>query len=161
MAPSDRGAARQLTRRERLALRLEQTLDRRLGPLGVFVYRRTRGGITRPWKVEALVLTTQGRRTGRPRTVVLRYFPDGDAMILAAANDGAATNPGWYHNLRACSRARVEVMGRALDVEAQELAADEGAAWWARIVAIQPEYERFRLATPRRIPIVRLVPVSS
>jgi hypothetical protein len=48
---------------------------------------------------------------GRQRTVVLRYFPDGASMLLAAANDGGASHPGWYLNLTAEPDARVEVGG--------------------------------------------------
>jgi len=149
-----------LSRLERLVLTLERGLDRWLSPLGVWVMRRTRGGITGPWHVEALVLTTRGRRSGRHRTVVLRFFPDGDSMVVVAANDGGRTDPGWFHNLRAEPRARVEVDGRAMAVQAQVLPDVEAAAWWERIVRIQPTYDRFRRATSRPFPVVRLTPVD-
>ena len=153
-------AATHLSRKERVGLFLHRGLDKWLSPLGVLVYRRTRGGISRPWHVDALLLTTHGRRSGRQRTVVLQFFADGDAMIVAAANDGGAANPGWYLNLRANSAARVEVMGREIAVEAEELPADEAAAWWQRILSRDPTYERYARATSRRIPILRLVPAS-
>jgi deazaflavin-dependent oxidoreductase (nitroreductase family) len=79
-------------------------------------------------------------------------------MILAAANDGGATHPGWYHNLTAEPMARVEVHGRMIHVRAEELPSEEAAAWWQRIVRIQPNYERFARATSRTIPIIRLTP---
>lgn len=151
---------RRLSRSERLVLFIERSLDRWLSPLGVWVFRRTKGAIARPWKVDALVLTTRGRRSGRERTVVLRYFPDGEAMILAAANDGGATHPGWYHNLVAEPTARVEIEGRTIRVRTEELPPEEAAEWWQQIVRIQPNYERFRRATTRRIPIIRLTPIQ-
>ena len=80
----------------------------------------------RLWGVDAPILTTRGRRTGRERTLVLRYMPDDDAMIVA--------------------------------VRAEELPPVEAAAAWRRIVEIQPSYERFRRATDRTIPILRLLP---
>jgi deazaflavin-dependent oxidoreductase (nitroreductase family) len=135
-------------------------MDKRLNPLGRWLYRRTKGGITRPWKVDALLLTTRGRRSGRERTVVLQFFRDGDAMIVAAANDGGTSHPGWYFNLAADPAARVEVMGRAIAVRAEELSPDEAAAWWQRILERAPTYERYTRATTRRIPIVRLVAVQ-
>jgi len=122
------------------------------------VFRRTKGGITERWHVDALVLTTTGRRSGKPRTTVLRYFPDGDAMIVAAANDGGPRDPAWYHNLVACPDARVEIMGRSVEVLAEVLPPDSADAWWERIVAISPEYDRFRRARSRAIPILRLMP---
>jgi F420H(2)-dependent quinone reductase len=89
---------------------------------------------------------------------VLQYFPDGEAMILAAANDGGPSHPGWYFNLMADPAARVEVMGRLILVHADELPAGEAAAWWERILRRAPTYEQYTRATRRAIPIVRLVP---
>jgi deazaflavin-dependent oxidoreductase (nitroreductase family) len=160
-SPGDASPARRLARRERVGLFLGRGLDKRLNPLGVWVLRRTKGGITRPWKVDALLLTTRGRRSGRERTVVLQFFPDGEAMVVAAANDGGASDPGWYFNLKADPTARVEVMGRTIAVRAAELPADEAAAWWQRILHRDPNYERYARATSRTIPIVRLIPVPA
>ena len=154
-------AARGISGKERIALTVHRGLDRYLSPLGVWVYRRTRGGITRPWKVDALLLTTRGRRSRRERTVVLQYFRDGEAMVLAAANDGGASHPGWYYNLGSEPAARAEVMGRTIAVRAEELPPDEAAAFWPRVLARDPSYERYRRATTRSIPLVRLVPVES
>jgi len=153
-------ATRHISRKERVGLFLHRGLDRRLSRLGVWVMRRTRGGITRTFKVDALLLTTRGRRSGRQRTVVLQYFPDGEAMVLAAANDGGESHPGWYHNLKADPAASVEVMGRKIAVRAEELSADEAAEWWQRILLRDPTYERYARATARTIPIIRLVPTS-
>lgn len=158
-SPANGRPARRISGKERVGLFLHRGLDRRLSPLGVWVYRRTKGGITRPWKVDALLLTTRGRRSGRERTVILQFFPDGEAMVVAAANDGGASHPGWYFNLTAESTARVEVMGRTVAVRAEELPADQAAAWWERILRRDPSYERYARATSRTIPIVRLVPV--
>jgi deazaflavin-dependent oxidoreductase (nitroreductase family) len=156
------GAGRGISRRERVGLFLHRGLDKWLTPLGVWVFRRTKGAIARPWKVDALLLTTRGRRSGRERTVVLQFFPDGDAMIVAAANDGGTSHPGWYFNLVAEPAARVEVMGRAIAVRAAELPADEAAAWWERILQRDPSYERYaRAAAGRTIPVLRLVPLPA
>lgn len=149
-----------LSAAERLALRIHRLLDRWLNPLGVWVYRRTKGGIARPWQVDALLLTTRGRRSGRERTVVLQFFPDGDAMVVTATNDGADTAPAWYLNLRADPRARVEVDGRSRPVRAVELPASEATAWWSRIVERSPSYARYRRATSRPFPVLRLVPTQ-
>jgi F420H(2)-dependent quinone reductase len=152
--------ARGLSRKEHVGLFLHRGLDRWLSPLGAWVYRRTKGEITRPWKVDALLLTTRGRRSGRERTVVLQFFPDDRAMIVAAANDGGASDPGWYFNLAADPVGRVEVMGRTIPVRATELPPDEAAEWWGRILRRDPSYERYARATSRSIPILRLVPAG-
>jgi deazaflavin-dependent oxidoreductase (nitroreductase family) len=158
--------ARPLSRRERIALFLHRELDHRLTPLGVAVFRRTKGGIAKPWKVDALLLTTRGRRTGKERTVVLQWFRDrdgdgdGEAMVVVAANDGGERDPAWYRNLAAEPRARVEVAGRRIQVRAEILDPDAALAWWPRILERSPEYERYRRATDRPFPVVRLAPVG-
>jgi len=156
--PAVRQPARPLSFRERVGLAVGRGLDRRLTPLGVWLYRRTRGGIARPWKVDVLLITTRGRRSGLERTVVLQFFPDGETMVVAAANDGGESHPGWYLNLVADPAARVEVAGRTTAVRAEELPADEAADWWLRILRRAPNYEQYARATTRTIPIVRLVP---
>ena len=154
------GARLGVSRKERVGLLIHRLLDKWLSPLGVGVMRRTKGRIADRFKVDAFVLTTVGRRSGRGRSVVLQFFPDGDSFIVAAANDGSASHPAWYLNLKARPVARVEVNGRRVDVRAQELASDEATEWWARILERSPEYERYARATVRTIPILRLVPAE-
>ena len=147
-----------LSRRERVGLVVHRSLDKWLTPFGVWIFRRTKGGVAKPWNVDALLLTTRGRRSGRERTVVLQYFHDDEAMIVTAANDGGAAHPAWYLNLVAEPEAQVEIQGRRMPVHALELSEDEAASWWPRIVERDPSYARYRRATDRRFPILRLVP---
>jgi deazaflavin-dependent oxidoreductase (nitroreductase family) len=160
-APTSGAAERSLSRGERLKLAVHRWLDKHLGPLGVWVMRRSKGRVTRAWNVNALVLTTLGRKSGHKRSVVLQYFPDAEDMIVVAANDGGARHPGWYFNLSASPDAVVEVNGRRVRVHASELEFDEAAEWWRRILAVAPDYERYRRATSRPFPILRLLPTRS
>jgi F420H(2)-dependent quinone reductase len=148
-----------LSRKERIGLFLEHELDKRLGGMFVGLYRLTRGRIARLWKVDVLLLTTRGRRSGLERTVMLQFFPHGANMVVVAANTGWPSHPGWFHNLKAAPTARVEVMDRTLQVQAEELPADEAAALWPRILRRAPGYARYRKATDRTIPLVRLAPL--
>jgi deazaflavin-dependent oxidoreductase (nitroreductase family) len=149
-----------LSRRERLVLFIHRELDHRLSPFGVWLMRRTKGSITARFKVDALVLTTTGRRSGKARDVVLQSFPDGDAWIVVATNDGGPTHPAWYLNLVAGGPARVEAGGRKFDVSVTELAGDEADRWWHTILARSPDYERYTLLAKRRFPIIRLTPAG-
>lgn len=161
--------AKQLSRAERIGLVLHRGLDKRLTPLGIWITRRTNGAVgdsriarvlCSPRHVDVLLLTTRGRRSGRERTVVLQYFPDGDAMVVTAANDGGTSHPGWFFNLQGDPSARVEVQGRTIPVRAEEVPAGAAAEWWTQIVRRDPNYERYARATSRTFPIVRLVPTS-
>lgn len=154
------GSTDRLSRGERVGLRLHRLLDRWLNPVGVWAMRRTDGGLAKRWDVDALLLTTRGRRSGRDRTVVLQFFRDEDAMVVAAANDGGDAYPAWYLNLKAEPEARIEVNGRRSSVRAEELPTEQATVWWSRIVERDPSYARYRRATSRPFPILRLAPTS-
>lgn len=141
-------------------LSVHRSLDRWLSPVAVSAVRRSHGVIARPWRVDVLVLTTKGRRSGRPRSVVLQFWPDGDAMVVVAAN-GGATHPAWYHNLIADPRAQVEVRGRQLAVHAETVTGEHAADLWRRVIDRAPGYAAYAQATTPAIPVVRLVAASA
>jgi deazaflavin-dependent oxidoreductase (nitroreductase family) len=145
---------------ERFLTRLEHLFDTRSERLSIWLVRKTRGAAA--WRLyhrRVLVLTTRGRRTGRVRTVVVQWFPDGDDFIVVAANSGMPSPPGWYFNLMATHRAAVEVGGKKLEITAQELSAEEAASFWPRVLEAAPDYARYRSRTHRRIALVRLSPI--
>jgi deazaflavin-dependent oxidoreductase (nitroreductase family) len=73
----------------------------------VGLYRLTGGRIAR--KVDVLILTTRGRRTGKTRTVLLQFFRNGANMVIVAANSGRSSHPGWFYNLKATPTVRVQM----------------------------------------------------
>jgi deazaflavin-dependent oxidoreductase (nitroreductase family) len=81
-------------------------------------------------------------------------------MVVVAANSGLPSPPGWYFNLTADPFARVEVGDRTLQARAEELSAEEAAAFWPHVLQVAPDYARYPRRTSRRIPMVRLVPVE-
>lgn len=143
------------------AARLENAVDRHSVRLGAWLLRRTHGRIVRLWRRRALVLTTRGRRSGLPRTVVVQYFPDGQDLVVVAANSGMPSDPAWYLNLTADPRATVEVDGRTRQVRAVPMTPEEAAAWWPHVLDAAPDYARYPKRTDRRLPLVRLVPDPS
>lgn len=65
-----------------------------LNTLIVSLYRLTGGVIGgRIGRNPTLLLTTVGRRSGRPHTVPLTYFQDGDRLALVASNAGSDRHP--------------------------------------------------------------------
>ena len=89
----------------------------------------------------------------------MRVEHDG-VYAMVASQGGAPKHPTWYFNLTADPRARVEVAGRTLQVRAEELAVDEAAAFWPRVLQKAPDYAKYPRRTSRRIPLIRLVPVT-
>ncbi|KUL23571.1 nitroreductase/quinone reductase family protein [Actinoplanes awajinensis] len=144
------------TRREAFLTRLEHEVDTRSAGLAAWLLRRTRGRIGNLWHRRVLVLTTRGRRSGRPRTVPLQFFPDGDDLVVVAANSGLDVAPAWFLNLMAEPHASVEVAGRTLAVRAAPLTPEETVAFWPRVLDTAPDYARYLRRTERRIPMMWL-----
>lgn len=149
-----------LSRRERIARFLEHTLDKRLGHFGIGLYRLTGGRIARLYGKDVLILTTRGRKSGQERTVLLQFFRDGAQIVVVAANSGLPAHPGWFYNLKATPMAQIQVMDHVLQIRAEELPADEVAAFWPRILQRSPDYARYLKCKSRTIPLMRLVPVE-
>ncbi len=55
----------------------------------------------RPGKWGALRLTTTGRRSGEPRSVIVGYYEDGSDLVTMAMNGWGAAEPAWWLNLQA------------------------------------------------------------
>jgi deazaflavin-dependent oxidoreductase (nitroreductase family) len=102
-------------------------------------------------------LRTVGARSGEPRPVRLLGVPDGDGVVVIAANFGRTRHPAWYHNLRARPAVEVVVGDVRRSLVARELFGTEREAEFARAVAMNPGWRRFRdRAGPRDIPVLRL-----
>jgi deazaflavin-dependent oxidoreductase (nitroreductase family) len=145
---------------ERIKTRVEHEADKRFFVIGAWLYRRTNGRIVRLRHRRALILTASGRRSGLPRSVLLQFFPDGHDMVVVTANSGLPTHPEWYFNPKAHPHARVEVEGTSMQVRAEELSAEDAAAFWPRVLEIAPDYAKYPKRTDRVIPLIRLVPVD-
>jgi deazaflavin-dependent oxidoreductase (nitroreductase family) len=75
----------------------------------VWVYRRRGGKIAgRLFGAPLLLLTTTGRRSGKPWTVPLMYQTDSDRWVIMASNGGSDRHPAWWLNLRAHPEATIQ-----------------------------------------------------
>jgi deazaflavin-dependent oxidoreductase (nitroreductase family) len=127
-----------------------------------WTYRATGGRIGgRLLGFSFLLLTTTGRRTGRPHTVGLTNFPYGTGYAVIGSNGGAPNHPDWILNLRADPQAVVQVRNQHAAVRAREATEEERQALWARATGAYPGYEAYRRRTRRTIPIMVLEPGSS
>jgi deazaflavin-dependent oxidoreductase (nitroreductase family) len=144
---------------ESMKTRIEHELDARSVAFGVWLYRRTAGRITRLWHRRAIVLTTTGRRSGLPRTVLVQVFQDGSDLFVVAANSGLPRPPGWYFNLVAEPHVVGELDGHRLSLRAELLSETEAADRWHRLVlTVAPDYDKYARRSGRIPPIFRLLP---
>jgi len=105
-----------------------------------------------------LLLTTTGRRSGRPRTVALLYMPDGDRHVVVGSNGGRAEPPAWLLNIRAQPEVEVRVGRRRFHALAEIL---EGAAReeiWPRLKEHYRGWDHYQTLTDRTIHPVVLAP---
>lgn len=120
-------------------------------------YRLTRGGLGRRLADHPiLLLTTTGRRTGRPHTVPLLYLQEGSDLVVIASFGGHERHPAWYLNLQSEPRAVVQVDGERFSVAARDAAPEERARLWDRAVAEYAGYAEYQRRTERLIPVVVL-----
>ena len=63
------------------------------------------------------LLTTTGRRSGKPRTTPVMPFPHEDGMVIVASNGGSDRAPSWYGNLTAHPQVHVQTGGQVRTVQ--------------------------------------------
>jgi deazaflavin-dependent oxidoreductase (nitroreductase family) len=86
----------------------------------------------------AVILTTTGAKSGKPRTVALLGIPHPDGVAVVATNYGVAKHPAWYHNLKANPAATVTIEGDTWDATARLATPGERDEIWAKGVEIFP-----------------------
>lgn len=121
------------------------------------LYRATGGRLGRRLaRNDMLLLTTRGRRTGRPHTVPLLYLREGQELVVIASYGGHPRHPDWYENLLADPRAAVQAGPRRFEVTARTTEGEERRRLWARAVAAWDGYAGYQGKTDRVIPVVLL-----
>lgn len=107
-----------------------------------------------------LELTTVGRKSGQPRSVLLTapLHEDGHPVIVASRG-GDDTHPAWFLNLR--DRPEVEVSikgGPRTPMTARIVTPEERARMWPQIAEKYTNYAGYQRRTEREIPLVVLEP---
>ena len=107
-----------------------------------------------------LLLTTTGRKSKQQRTTPLGYFKDGDNYVITASNGGAEQHPGWYFNLKGDPHAVIEVGKDKINVTAEQADPEQKKRLWAKLISIDPSYDRSTKNTKRDIPMMILHPAK-
>jgi deazaflavin-dependent oxidoreductase (nitroreductase family) len=102
----------------------------------------------------ALVLTTRGRRSGRPRAVVLPCFSFDGQTFVVGSKGGASADPDWVRNLRTTPTALIYMNRETCTVVARFADKDERARLWPQLIALAPTYDGYQRGTTREIPLV-------
>ena len=120
-------------------------------------YRATGGEEGHDWQgTTALLLTTNGRRSGEPRTTPLIYQRFGDDYLVVASDGGNDQHPAWYRNLEAEPEVEVQVRDDRFPARARTATAGEKPEMWRTMTSAWPPYDDYQQKTAREIPVVVL-----
>jgi deazaflavin-dependent oxidoreductase (nitroreductase family) len=113
-------------------------------------------------KMPVVELTTTGRKSGGPHTVLLTSpVRDGDAIVVVASRGGDHHHPAWFLNLRDHPDVEVAVGGEPKrPMRARVADPEERARLWPQVVAKYKGYGDYQARTDREIPLVLLDTVS-
>ena len=108
----------------------------------------------------AFELITTGRKSGRPRSVMLTSpFQEGDTLAVVASRGGDDEHPAWFLNLRDDPEVEVRFPGKkAQPMTARVADAEERARLWPVITEDHDNYAGYQSKTEREIPVVLLEP---
>ncbi len=108
-------------------------------------------------------VTTTGRTSGQPRTVMLTTpIQEDGRYILVASKGGDDRDPDWYRNLVTNPEITLEPAGGdgPITLTARTASGEEKAELWPRIVAAYKGYAGYKEQTARDIPVVICEPAG-
>lgn len=123
----------------------------------------TRGRLGwRAARMPVLELTTTGRKTGRPRSVMLTSpIRDGSSLVIVASRGGDDDHPAWFLNLRDNPEVEVSMHGAPKQrMRARVATPEERARLWPALTADHANYAQYQTKTTREIPLVLLDPAG-
>ena len=112
-------------------------------------------------KAPTLLLTTTGRRSGKPHTAPLYFAEDNGWYIVIASKGGSDRDPQWYLNLVAHPEVGVQIRDKTFQATARTADAEEKERLWSIMGDTYPFYNDYRQVTDRDIPLIVLEPVST
>jgi deazaflavin-dependent oxidoreductase (nitroreductase family) len=116
-------------------------------------------GYIRPGSnIPNLILTTIGRRSGKPYATPLYFGEENGRYFVVASYAGSDTHPKWYLNLREHPNVEVQIRGERFAARARTATPGEKPRLWALMTKVYPRYDDFQRATEREIPVVILEP---
>jgi deazaflavin-dependent nitroreductase family protein len=109
-----------------------------------------------------LELTTTGRRTGRPRSVMLTSpVQEGTMLVVVASRGGDDQPPAWFLNLQDSPEVGVALQGKPTQpMRARVANPEERTRLWPRVIADHQNYADYQTKTTREIALVLLEPIA-
>ena len=105
-----------------------------------------------------LELTTTGRKSGQPRSVMLTSpLQEGAALVVVASRGGDDQAPAWYLNLQENPDVQMRLQGGpSRPMRARIATPAERERLWPMVIADHQNYAGYQTKTSRVIPLVFL-----
>src|ERR1035438_6414811 len=114
---------------------MQKLIGKLFFPLMNFLYRVSGGRVGGKMNGgEVLLLTSTGRKSGKPRTVPLIYIMDGSSYVITASAGGADRHPGWFFNVRSNPHVTIQVKDKQMKALAEVAGAEKKSALWAQLI---------------------------
>lgn len=141
---------------------MSRSMTARGNALGLWMHRAFKGRLDGGGKVGGvLMITSPGRRTGLPRSTMVRYLDDGEDYLVWGTGSGSPTEPDWFRNLRRAEEATIEIGTRPRTVRPEVLGDEERDRVWREVVLARiPGVRRYERRSGRTIPVARLHPTG-
>jgi len=104
-----------------------------------------------------LLLTTTGRKTGRPHTTPMMFLEEDGNVYVFASKGGAPANPDWFGNLVANPDVIVELGAETFEATARPVEGAEHDRIYARQSELYPQFAEYQRKCERMIPVVELI----
>jgi deazaflavin-dependent oxidoreductase (nitroreductase family) len=121
-------------------------------------YLETNGDVGYIWREGApiLILTVNGRVSGKEYSTPLIFGRDGDAYVIVGSYGGRPRHPNWYLNLVANPEVRLQVKSDVFRARAHTAEGEERERLWRMMNGIWRHYDEYQTRTERTIPVVVL-----
>jgi deazaflavin-dependent oxidoreductase (nitroreductase family) len=120
-------------------------------------FRANGGKVAQFGDAPMVILHTVGAKSGEVREKPLVCLVDGERLVIFASKAGAPNNPAWFHNLKANPEIDIEYGTERYRARAVELTGAERDDYYARQVALMPQFGDYaEKATGRVIPVLAL-----
>lgn len=115
----------------------------------------------RPARSGAMRIRTTGRRSGRPRSVILAYLDDGPNLVTMAMNGWDPAEPGWWLNLQADPHATVQLTDGTRQMIARAATGTERARLWDLWRSVDRNLDAYARRRPGLTAVVVLEPAEA
>lgn len=130
--------------------------------IGLLLHRIAKGRLDGSRDAPVLMLTCPGRRTGLPRSTMVRYLEYDSGYLVWGTGSGSPTEPDWFRNLRDASEAQVEIAATPHRARIEVLDGHERDRVWQEVVLqASPGVEKYAAKSGRTIPVAVLRPIDA